>query len=287
MENLKYEDLPEVFTNKILETLIKMEEEQSPEWREIFRKMTSQQSIQYVNYKSEKQRTDAREKEANMTQAEKEKKQLSILKWGATRWNEEMSLEAEYEYLERHKQAFYKGESIGVSATVMKWIKYMNPNEVFYFFSSVSSSFSTFYRSSFIAENKEFNSVVQYIMYKKAGLFLDKSLQMQIIKTSDPQKAYKMGRRISNYNRITWHNMGLGNQLRFSNKQKFKQNKELKQLLFGTKGKTIVLSDPRDKLWGIGLSENDARGQTRETWNGKNLFGDILTRLRIELMGEY
>ncbi|MBT30163.1 MAG: hypothetical protein CMO01_10935 [Thalassobius sp.] len=96
-----------------------------------------------------------------------------------------------------------------------------------------------------------------------------------------------MGRRINNYDRLTWHNMGLGSQLRFSNKQKFEQNEELKQLLFATKGKTIALSDPRDKLWGIGLPENDARAQNRETWNGKSLLGDILTRLRIELMGEY
>ena len=71
------------------------------------------------------------------------------------------------------------------------------------------------------------------------------------------------------------------------NKYKFTQNKELKEILLATRGTTLVEASPNDKIWGIGLTADNPKAQKRETWEGKNLLGEILTELRIELYNEY
>ena len=40
-----------------------------------------------------------------------------------------------------------------------------------------------------------------------------------------------------------------------------------------------------DKIWGIGLAEDDPRAWNKKSWNGKNLLGEVLTRVRNKLMG--
>ena len=40
-----------------------------------------------------------------------------------------------------------------------------------------------------------------------------------------------------------------------------------------------------DRIWGIGLDEEDTRAWNKKTWMGQNLLGEILTRVRDKLMG--
>jgi ribA/ribD-fused uncharacterized protein len=57
--------------------------------------------------------------------------------------------------------------------------------------------------------------------------------------------------------------------------------------LTNTMGTTLVEAAPNDKIWRIGLAEDNPRAQKRETWEGKNLLGEILTLLRMEFMEMY
>lgn len=66
----------------------------------------------------------------------------------------------------------------------------------------------------------------------------------------------------------------------------FSQNDDLKTILFSTYPKTLVEASPFDKIWGIGLRKDDPGAWNKSTWLGKNLLGEILTRVRDKLREE-
>ena len=41
-----------------------------------------------------------------------------------------------------------------------------------------------------------------------------------------------------------------------------------------------------DRIWGIGLAEDDERAWDESTWEGKNYLGYVVTEVRDELMEE-
>lgn len=64
------------------------------------------------------------------------------------------------------------------------------------------------------------------------------------------------------------------------------KNKELLEILMLTGDRTLVEASPYDKVWGIGLVEDDPRALNRETWLGTNWLGEVLTELRNNLRNE-
>jgi ribA/ribD-fused uncharacterized protein len=45
----------------------------------------------------------------------------------------------------------------------------------------------------------------------------------------------------------------------------------------------LVEANPNDRIWGIGLTENDPRALSKETWLGQNLLGKVLDEVRRRL----
>lgn len=66
---------------------------------------------------------------------------------------------------------------------------------------------------------------------------------------------------------------------------KFMQNpKMLKELM--SIDKLFVEASPYDKIWGIGLNEQDARKTTPEYWNGENLLGKAINEAKLTIQAK-
>lgn len=125
----------------------------------------------------------------------------------------------------------------------------------------------------------------QYMMYKKAMLFGDTNIAKQVLWTSDPRKMKELGRRVKNFNEKTWaanrvQIMVVGCYLKFT------QNKDMGDALLATGHKTIVEASPYDKIWGIGLGEEDPRALNPNQWDGHNLLGISLMLVRQKMVEE-
>lgn len=67
------------------------------------------------------------------------------------------------------------------------------------------------------------------------------------------------------------------------NAAKFEQISELKEFLLGTGGLVLAEASPYDRIWGIGLKDDDERSKNPDTWQGQNLLGFALMYVRDEV----
>lgn len=152
----------------------------------------------------------------------------------------------------------------------------------------------TFFWQSFLSQwtytefsdgEQTYNCCEQYMMYQKAKLFNDKETANMIMLSKTPREQKALGRQVKNFDLSIWNKnkeqiVYNGNYLRFS------QNPEHREKLFKTAGTTLVEASPYDKIWGIGLTKDDPRALDESQWEGQNLLGKILTKVRDDLMDE-
>ena len=149
---------------------------------------------------------------------------------------------------------------------------------------------SNWHPSIFTAEYEgkeyEFHNAEQYFMFVKAKTFGDDEIAERIINEGkDPKVAKALGREVKNYDDKVW------NEMRYkimvdANKAKFGQNKELADLITSEefKGKGMVEASPLDRVWGVGLTENDPLADDEKYWLGQNLLGKALDEVRTWLL---
>ena len=119
----------------------------------------------------------------------------------------------------------------------------------------------------------------QYMMYKKALLFGDEEIAQLILDASHPREMQVLGRKVRGFDPDTW-SANATTIVYQGNMYKFDRNVALLEKLMETRGTILVEASPYDKVWGIGLAENDDRCLTQETWQGVNWLGYTLTNLR-------
>ena len=132
-------------------------------------------------------------------------------------------------------------------------------------------------------EGKTFSSSEQAFMYYKALTFDSKEIAKQILATSKPAEAKRLGRKIIGYDDDKWSKVRYDVMLKVC-RAKYSQNERLKQKLLQYKGLMFVEASPVDKIWGIGLGQDDTRALDISKWNGQNLLGKVLNEVQAELL---
>lgn len=173
----------------------------------------------------------------------------------------------------------------------MKPLKYKSPvsGATVYLNSGViafwGGVFSQWYKSSFKYGGIVFNCAEQAMMYHKAITFDDTQIALKILATSNPKEQKALGREVKNFDPDKWNKVAYDLVVDI-NYAKFTQNVELKDILIMTEGYDIVEASPYDKIWGVGMGEDDPDICDREKWKGKNKLGYALMDAKVRILEE-
>ena len=143
-------------------------------------------------------------------------------------------------------------------------------------------SYSNWHMSDFTIDDLTFCCNEQYMMYMKAITFNDKEIARRILSVRDPKTHKALGRQIKGFDSAKWD--AVKEDIVYTGlKAKYTQNKTLLKKLLEDTSDLFVEASPFDKIWGIGLSELDAKKTPEDKWPGQNLLGKLLTKLKLEL----
>ena len=139
--------------------------------------------------------------------------------------------------------------------------------------------FSQWQKSDFVVEDKHYSCAEQYMMGQKALIFNDFETFEKILSADHPKQIKALGREVKNFNSNEWDAVKYSIVLN-GNFYKFTQNEEMLKILISTGDKILAEASPLDKIWGIGLSEDDKNANDPNCWKGQNLLGFALMEVR-------
>lgn len=142
--------------------------------------------------------------------------------------------------------------------------------------------FSQWTHSQFFVNGVLYNSAEAFMMTSKALYFGDHNSALKIMQSIHSKDQKAIGRKIKGFKPEHWTPIARDIVYRGSY-GKFTQNQHLLQKLMDTKGTTLVEASPKDKIWGIGIAEDNPLALDRASWRGSNWLGEVLTELRDNL----
>ena len=151
-----------------------------------------------------------------------------------------------------------------------------------HFFYKTESVYSQFHPCEFQVDNVVYCCAEQYMMASKAREFKDEKTLQKIMKEKDPKKIKALGRKVTPFDPTVWNAKAPGH-VETGNYAKFSQNEHLKKEMLASGNRLLVEASPKDKIWGIGLSEKQARNTPQDKWPGKNQLGQALMKVRSKL----
>jgi ribA/ribD-fused uncharacterized protein len=142
---------------------------------------------------------------------------------------------------------------------------------------------SQWYGAPFTLDGRTFPTAEHYMMFRKAALFGDHATADRILAAPSPGAVKALGRTAQGFVQSVWDEARLSI-VATGNEAKFRQNPELRGFLTATKDKVLVEASPSDRIWGIGLAEDDSRATNPLEWRGLNLLGFALMIARGRLV---
>ncbi len=143
--------------------------------------------------------------------------------------------------------------------------------------------FSQWFELPFVVDGVTYRSTEHWMMANKALLFEDKKTYHKIIAVSSPAEAKKLGREVLNFDEQVW--LAYRYEIVVNgNIHKFNQSPKFAEYLLSTHERVLVEASPTDKIWGIGMAQNEDGIDNPYFWSGLNLLGFALMEARDFLM---
>lgn len=136
--------------------------------------------------------------------------------------------------------------------------------------------------SPFTVDGIDYVCAEQFMMAEKARLFGDEATRAKILASRSPREHKALGRQVAGFVAATWEAACLEIVVR-GNRAKFGQNPDMRAALLATGDRLLVEASPLDRIWGVGLRADDPRIHDPAQWQGRNLLGEALMRVRAEL----
>lgn len=146
--------------------------------------------------------------------------------------------------------------------------------------------FSNKYAHKFNYKGNIFEHVEQAFMWEKANFFNDEKTAALILKQNSPKVIFKLGKMVQCYDESKW-NQVREEYMYMINLSKWESSEGLKKLMVETYPKKIVYADPYNSIWGVGLGPKNPMILNESDWNGTNLLGKVLTKVRERLLNNY
>lgn len=142
--------------------------------------------------------------------------------------------------------------------------------------------FSQWFPAQFVVDGTRYKTAEHYMMAEKARVFDDQAVRKLVLDAATPAEAKKLGRQVANFDEHVWARERFAIVVRAS-REKFAQNRVLRDFLVGTGDQVLVEASPVDAIWGIGLAADHPDAGRPENWPGLNLLGFALMEARSQL----
>ncbi len=149
----------------------------------------------------------------------------------------------------------------------------------FTLFFGADDAFSNWHPCRFAYHGVEFSSVEQFMMFSKAKLFGDEKASAEILNARYPKDQKAIGRTVKGFDLATWEAKREAI-VYVGCREKFAQNPGLRSLLLASAPTELVEASPYDRIWGVGLGERDPLILDKANWQGTNLLGVTLMKVR-------
>ena len=160
-------------------------------------------------------------------------------------------------------------------------------NSHVYFWGSYLSNFFWQPFTAIIGKSQiEFHTSEQFYMAVKAAFFDDEVAFHQILDAPDAKAAKAIGRTVKNFDADKWDMISYKVMLK-GVEFKFDAGEKIRQKLFETGDRILVEASPNDKIWGVGLHEDDDLILDEKNWTGENRLGKVLMEVRTTLKKKY
>jgi ribA/ribD-fused uncharacterized protein len=142
-----------------------------------------------------------------------------------------------------------------------------------------ASCLSQWYPASFALDGDTYATAEHWMMAEKARLFEDHETRARVLAAATPAEAKELGRAVRGFENAAWTRARHDIVLR-GNLAKFGQNPVIGQFLRDTGEHVLVEASPVDRIWGIGLAQDDPGAADPTRWRGLNLLGFVLMEVR-------